>query len=983
MLLHFCLAALFASAAALPAFAQSATGAIEGLVVDRAGGVLPGVTIALRQPATGAERSAVTGANGLFRAPLLPVGLYELTATLAGFEIWKQADLRLTVGQTITLRLQLEVAGVAETVTVSGAAPVVETGRSHAASTVNETAVQHLPVNGRNFIDFVLLAPGVTRDVRAGDLSFAGQRGTLNSLIVDGADNNNTFFGQTLGRTGSGRAPYQFSQDVVQEFQVISNAYPAEYGRAGGAVINVVTKSGTNELRGSAFEFYRDKALNATSTINKQNHQPKSPYHYHQFGGTAGGPLRRNRDFLLVNYDGQRNTQPNDVFLNLPAALPDDAATAAAVERLRPLARSWSRRLDQDVFFARTDHQLAAAHRLTIRYNHQDFTGEGFEQGGPQQAFEHTGDSLVQTRTLNASWASVFRNVVNELRLQRARDNAAGTANSDDPEAVILHAGRPVLFIGRNNFSPRETTIDRVQVADTLTWHHGAHTVKTGFDVQFDRIDNFFPGFFGGQYVFGSLASFHRGRPDGAGERYQQNFAGPGTSGPRSRPDVRDSSLFLQHEWKPVSSVTVNLGLRYDVMKTAPPPVRNSDGQLAAAGIDTSRFEPDTDNWGPRLGLAWSPDGGRYVVRGGWGVFYGRTPALMLTPAHSTNGVSVISLTFTGGAVPTYPEKFTEIPAGGIPARPNIFYIDRDFSNPRVTHANLAVEWELVRHTSVAVTWLFADGTDLPRSIDRNLGSLTRRTFAIAGSGDTVTYPFFGPDRPFASFGRVIALESSAESRFNGLTVELNRRYTGDAQFRVSYTLGKVVDTVPDATAVAPGVDDAKFASNPVDFEADRTVGNNDQRHRVVASGVYGTNRLAGGLGGVGGALARGWWLSAILTAQSGQPFSARAGAVDLNGDGNTRNDLAPGTRRNAFRLPAIVTFDARVARELPLNRRARLHLIWEAFNLFNRANIDAVDPVLYTVNLQALTLSPNATFGRPLSSAGERIMQLAAKLAF
>src|SRR4029078_8124601 len=167
--------------------------------------------------------------------------------------------------------------------------------------------------------------------VRTGDISFAGQRGTLNSVVVDGADNNNTFFGQTIGRTGSGRAPYQFSQDAVKEFQVNSNSFSAEYGRAGGAVINVVTKSGTNDLHGSVFEFYRDKALNANNAINELNNRPKSPYHYHQFGATLAGPLRPTRDFYFLNSDGQRNPQPSLVFLNLPASTPSDPATIAGI----------------------------------------------------------------------------------------------------------------------------------------------------------------------------------------------------------------------------------------------------------------------------------------------------------------------------------------------------------------------------------------------------------------------------------------------------------------------------------------------------------------------------------------------------------------------------------------------------------------------------------------------------------------------------
>ena len=963
--------------------AQSATGSIEGTVVDQAGAVLPGASVTLVQTDTGISRSVTSDANGLFRVLLLPVGAYELAVDMAGFATRKQADIRLTVGQTLTLRIEMAVAGVAEKVDVVGTTPVIETGRSQVSSTITENAVQNLPVNGRNFIDFALLTPGVSRDVRTGDISFAGQRGTLNSLVVDGADNNNTFFGQSIGRTGSGRAPYQFSQDAVKEFQVNSNSFSAEYGRAGGAVINVVTKSGTNALAGSVFEFYRDKSLNANNAINELNNRPKSPYHYHQFGGTLGGPLRRNRDFFFVNYDGQRNTQPNLVFLNLPSSTPSDAATLAGINRLTPLAESWNRKLDQDVFLVKTDHQLDESNRVTVRYNHQNFTGEGFENGGAQNALEHTGASLVRTRSINAAWTAVLgTRLFNELKLQFARDHEPGEANSDNPEAVVQQGGVMVLTIGRNNFSPRETTIKRWQVADTLTRVAGLHKVKTGFDFQFDDILNRFPGFFGGSYTFRSLASFAGGRPNAATESYQQNFAGPGTSGAVTHPNIREYSFFAQDEWRAAPAVTVNLGMRYDLMKTAAPPVRNPDPQLAAAGIDTGHFEADTNNWGPRIGIAWSPEDRHYVVRGGWGLFYGRTPSIMLGTAHSNNGVNIVSLTFTGDAVPTYPQRFDQIPPAGTPARPSIFYIDNDFQNSRLMQGNAAFEWEFIQGTSLTVTYLFVDGNSLPRSIDRNIGTLGSRSFVLADSGQSTPYHFFGPDRPFSNFQRVIGFESTAESRYNGITFEVNRRFAQHLQFRGAYTLGKVEDTVPDATAVVPGNagDDVKYASNPADFDADRTAGNNDQRHRFVLSGLYATDGLGRGLDGAAGAIVRGWSLSGIFTAQSGQPYTARVGAVDLNGDGNSRNDIAPGTLRNQFRLPSVVTLDLRVARDIPLGH-ARAQLIWEAFNLFNRDNINGVDTTYYSV--AGTTLTRSANFGRPLTSAGERIMQLALKVTF
>ena len=250
---------------------------------------------------------------------------------------------------------------MAESLTVIAASPILETTRSQVSSTVGEAAVRNLPVNGRNFINFALLTPGVTTDVRTGDISFAGQRGTLNSLVVDGADNNNTFFGQTIGRTGSGRAPYQFSAAAVKEFQVNSNAYSAEYGRAGGAVINVVTKSGTNQPTGEVFEFYRDKSLNANNLINELNSRDRSrPITTISSAATSAVRSRRIAHFVFFNYDGQRNTLPNLVFLE-PAGEHADRRRHAGGAR-QAAARSpgaGTRRRTRTSFLIKTDHELS------------------------------------------------------------------------------------------------------------------------------------------------------------------------------------------------------------------------------------------------------------------------------------------------------------------------------------------------------------------------------------------------------------------------------------------------------------------------------------------------------------------------------------------------------------------------------------------------------------------------------------------------
>jgi hypothetical protein len=498
-----------------------------------------------------------------------------------------------------------------------------------------------------------------------------------------------------------------------------------------------------------------------------------------------------------------------------------------------------------------------------------------------------------------------------------------------------------------------------------------------------DDILNFFPGNFSGVYVFQTLAGFATGVPNGAGDTFAQAFPGDGTSGPRTNPDIREYSFFVQDEWRASEAVTVNLGLRYDLQKFAQPPLRNTDPQLAAAGIDTSVLNTDTNNIGPRLGIAWSPAGRRYVVRAGYGVFYGRTPSIMVGTAHSNNGINVQTITFAGSAgnpVPTYPNRFSSIPAGVALPRPTIFAFDPDYQNARTQQASTGVEWEWMPNTSVSVNYLFVKGDDLPRSTDLNIGPATPVTFTVAGTGETLPHYQFAAG-PFPNFTRVISFQSTAESRYNGITFELNRRFSQGYQYRVGYTFGKVEDTVPDATAVVPeGTDDRKFASNPADFDADRTVGNNDQRHRLVGSVIYTTDTLAARFGGLTEDLVRDWTLSAIYMVQSGQPYSGYV-STDVNRDFNRFNDVAPGTSRNEFRYPTQSTFDLRTARNIGLGGTRELTLIWEAFNLFNRANYNSVNQTLYTVS--GTTLTRNPLFEQRLGQTDPRIMQLAVKFAF
>lgn len=1012
-------------------WAQGTTGSIEGTVTDQSGAAIPGVQIKARNTATSAEYTATADDTGFFRFPVLASGTYEVTVEKSGFAKFLQKNVPLTVGGKVNLSVTLQVATQISSVTVVEESPLIESTRTHVSNTINDEAVSDLPINGRNFLDFVLLTPGVTRDIRGGDISFAGLRGTLNSLTVDGADNNNTFFGQSLGRAGV-RNPYQFSQDAVKEFQVNSNAYAAEFGRAGGAVINVITKSGSNHFHGTGFWFYRDRSLNARDLISSNANRAKAAYHFNQFGGNVGGPIVQDKLFFFFDYDAQRNKQAQITFLQLPAGFtPTTTFQTQALAYLTGRLGTYLRTTDNDVFLVKGDWVINNSNTMNARWNRGRFTGGNGESSGNQVAEEHSGASLVNTDSLTFSLTStVSPTQINVVRLSWQKDEEPGQANSDLPEAVVRQAGATVFTVGRNFFSPRETTIDRWQFADTFTWISGRHTMKFGFDFVRDDILNFFPGNFSGSYTFASLEDFGRsltptaGFPVSSGSSFTQAFAGTGTTGPSTFPDIREYSGFAQDEWRVADNVTLTLGLRYDVQSVAQPTVLNSATGLINAGIRTDFINRDSNNFGPRLGVAWNPfNSKKLVVRGGYGIFYGRTPSIMVGTAHSNNGINVKPLTFTVSTTPAMPSYPNTICGAPVPAPscaapttvagslPDIFVFERDYQQPRVQQLNAGFEYEIWPNWSLGTTYLAVKGSNLQRSRDINTPVATAvGSVGIQGTTTVLPLQYFAASitsgRPIAGVARIAQFEGSANSIYHGGTLQVNKRMSRNYQFSAAYTYSKIIDDNPDATAVVPrGSDDAKMIYNPALPIQDRALGANDQRHRMVISGIWQLN-YANNLSPVAKAIFGGWELGAIFTTEQGLPFNAIVNS-DLNNDSNSRNERVPGTGRNTFRHPKTVTLDPRVTKNIQFHERAKLQLILEAFNVFNRANIGptnispvAMNNTQYSLSTSAATcgaafgvirttpalsgcLVPNTAFGTPTAVRDPRIVQLAAKIVF
>lgn len=962
---------------------QATTGNIEGRVTDQNGAAVPNATVTATNQDTGFTKSTQTDTDGNFVLILLPPGNYRVDIpAVQGFAAAKYENLKVTVGAKTSLPATLTAGGTVTVVDVNDTGQSIEATRTSVSTTIDEHKVINLPTNGRNFLDFATLAPGVVRDpTRAGDLAVGGQRGTLNSVQIDGASSDNTFFGQSTGRVGSGRAPSEFSIDTVKEFQVNTNGFSAEFGRAAGAVINVVTKSGTNKFTGSAFEYFRDESLNARNPNLVAANRLRPAGQINQFGGTIGGPIVKDKAFFFGAYEGQRSKLPNPVVLN---SLPFAPANVQAF--LGPKVASYDVSRQQDTYLGKVDFNINDRNQVWVRFNQQNFTGTNLENGGSLSALEHTGNSNVTTTAITGNWTyAMTPRWINEFRYQYSRDREPGFVNTNSPEATVGAVVSPpaapttindgTFNFGRNNFSPRETTINRNQIIDNQTYVFSSNTLKYGVDLLFDQIFNFFPGLFGGSYTFPNYTALSNQLSTPGTQfatRYRQSFAGAGTSGAETHPNDREYGFFVQNDWRATPKLTVNLGLRYDYQSIAKPPIHNPDAALAAAGFDTSFRPSDKNNFGPRIGLSYAFNE-RTVIRGGYGIYYGRTPSIMTGTAHSQNGIQVIAIDISclstpppTVACPLYPNVFPSAPTGAALAPINLYLFDRKYKQPFTHQARVQFERELWKNTTFSVQYQMYKGVDLSRTRNANLNAPVATTLTVfdgtgaSGNPTGTSFVFlrFPAARPIPAYQRISLFESTAKSFYQGLSFELNRRFANHWQFNTSYTLSKAKDDKPDSTSVVPGTDDAKIAENQFDLTGEYGRSDMDVRHRFIFSPVYETGTFKYSENKIARALLSDYVFTGILQAQSGFAYSALVSG-DPNNDGNTSTDRVPGTKRNQFTTPNVFIVDMRVGRIIRFGERYRLSLFAEGFNIFNRSNVATVNNTQYAV-LAAIAGDPN-----------------------
>jgi len=1013
-------AALFSGTAA---HAQTAgAGTINGTLTDASGAVVQDAEVIVKNEDTGLERKLSTNDAGLYVAPFLQPGHYSVVATKAGFATVERKNIALQVGQVLSVSFALPVKTTNETVEVTGELPLIEPDKTDVSEVVSLNAASNLPLNGRRWNNFALLTPGVSTDGGNGLISYRGISGLYNNSSVDGVSNQQAFFSEARGRTS---VAYTFSLDAIREFEVSSSNYSAEFGQAAGGNINAVTKAGTNELHGDAFYFLRYPSLNALDPFSKTRGIFNQTEHQRQqFGGSVGGPIYRDKLFFFLNYDGQRRVFPilytgpsssgaitalqnpficNAGGLSTGALIVGPEQCQAALDFVNGTVGSYPRNANQDIYLAKLDYQLNSRNRLNVLFNFMDFkapndyvTSATVSAGSILQ----NGSFGTHDRYVVANWDSTITNsLINSFRFQWSRDFQFYGANFSGPSVSLSQ----FTGYGLPNALPRPAFPDehRLQFADNVSWTHGKHNIKTGVDISpiHELLVNLFQG--------GGIYSYSGATPTATFQNWLADVYGvplPGSSKPLGENYTTftqvtdpitgvgkddfynvDYAFFVEDTWRVRPTLTLNLGLRYDLQWVPQPNRPNTLGTLLP--LYTSTINIDKNNFGPRIGIAWQPKKDT-VVRLGYGLFYGKTTNSTYYATRVENGVyqqtfqCVPGNDTTGVCAPAFPNVIFPAPGPALAAPfdgaltpqvvaavalPNASQVGRgqtpDFVNPIVHQGELSVEHQLPGSISVSATYLFSRALRLPVFVDTNLApATTTATYDIlnspVGGPTSITVPFY-TQRADTQTGVINAGLSTVNAWYNALVIEGKKRFSHGFEFLASYTFSKAIDDgqVPGTFGTFNGTD---VTLDPLNQTAENSVSDLDQRHRFVASTVWQPafhieNRFTRHL-------VNDFTFAGIVTVASPQPVTAfmstfvPSGAPDggatggETSNGNANGGRAPQFGRNTFYGPTqIRTVDFRIARDFPIyHERVKLQLIGEAFNLFNHTLITSVNTTAF-----------------------------------
>jgi hypothetical protein len=991
---------------------QTTTATLSGVIRDASGAVVPEARIGVRNINTGAARETTTDGEGRYNLTNLGPGQYEVRAERAGFRT-AQSNVTLTIGGAAILDLILQIGNVSEVVEVKQEEPLIEPTKAEMSRVVNEQAIESLPIIGRNFVDFAKLSSGVAPgrentgggafkepDTGVGSaaaprLTFGGQSELSTLILVDGVDNIQTFTG--LPRVTP-------SQEAVQEFRVLNSTFLAEYGRALGGFVNIVTKSGGNRYNGSAYFFGLNDALNAKPILTG----PNPVLRQNQYGATIGGPLKKDKVFFFGNYEGQRRAESNkfsSVILNNLDAINVTKRFFGLTPEVNNLLRS----NDYDGFLTKLDYKLTNTNDLSFRYNLLDSSTEGFLGGGGRASPAST--TARNNRTFDQSFvisetALLGKNVVNEARIQWARRSFDFPSVLKEPDLEISN----LIITGKSTSDVDFYREERAQGSDNLSVVSGGHAFKFGGD--FNHIRNLakWDLFFPARVIFASL-----GGPGIAGPTFLNQtpvvFWFPLVNGETTRPalpvpftqDVPDSiapltntrighnsyGFFGQDEWKATQKLTLTLGLRYDY-ETYP-----------SAFVTRN----DLNNVQPRIGFAYalSP---RTVVRAGFGVFNDRLftsiGQLLITGEWGSAGnLPNAQLVFPGvapvrgkfiqptirGALdapatiacqPGGPTITTTSAAqfatclftstGQSPAAPVSssgvvnpgFRDNKDgaLRTPYAEQASLQISHELGGGFAIAVSYLYVHGIKLAA----HTGILNGiQTGTIAGSGK----PVFG-QRSFPELGDFYVVDDIGLSIYHGGTFEIEKRFSRGFSIHSSYAFSK---TINNAESVANLAD---LPEGP-GIGSERAVSRQSVPHRYTLTFVSKIPPKVKFL--------HDFKFSSLLTAQSGRRYNVFAGS-DANGDGNPLSDRPGALGRNTLEGPGFASFDLRVAREFRWGDRVSADFSADFFNLLNRVNVTDLNTVYGGTNL-SVAPNPVLGFNTPRDASNPFQFQYGLKLRF
>jgi Carboxypeptidase regulatory-like domain/TonB dependent receptor-like, beta-barrel len=958
-----------------------ATGRLDGTVYDKTGAAIPSASATVRNEATGVSFTQTSDDNGRFSFLNLEPGSYELTVEKKGFSVAKLQGLTVTVGTTTSVHPQLRVGSFEETVTVTAETPLVDTSQSALSSVVNQRDINNLPLNGRNFTDFVLLTPGVTTDGDFGMISFNGLAGNYNNYTVDGANDNNAFFEQQIGRTS---IPFQFSEDVIQEFQVISNGFNAEFGQAGGGVVNTVTKSGANSMHGDGYYYILDSALNANDKINESQGIPKPNNRRQQFGTTLSGPIVHDKLFWIANYEGQRRNEPLTVDENplgldqLPANfLQQNPGVATLVQAA---AGSHSRTFNQDTGFFKLSGIIGTKNTFDISYNYQRYRSPHGYFNTPTS----TGDGLSLTDGATSHFFQfTFRTLLNATTTNEFRFHVGNDLHFDLPDvaptfpAVIIQNPDSGVVMGGNRFQ-LSTTDRRYEFTDNVTKIMGQHSLKAGVDINVNRDRDYFVYGPHGAYFFASLADVAAAPANF--EYYLQSF-GQSTAHIASP----TYSAFVQDQYRATPKLTLNYGLRYDVQVLPKPPVCNQAFTL------TCQIHYSKNDFAPRLGVAYAIND-KTVVRSAFGLFYAMEDLLDVSQAFSSNGISRQFLFVPGPAfgntspLVSYPNSLISFPAGAGGGGSSLVVFAPNFRSPYVEQANMSIERELGGKTALSVGYVFTHGVRLlgnsngvTRQANGNFGldinlvppQLQPLYDPTQFATDNIRLPngksYVVPDYEAIdglinpNFSTINMIDNSGSSVYHGLQVSLrhqSKQFAGG----VAYTFSKNIDA-------------GTGYYNQFDIAAQRGLSQLDQTHRLVLTGSYSPVHK----------YFSGFTLASVASFASGRPFEPELDVPNVN------FQMVPGEGFNSFRGPGVNDVDLSLSRVIRLTERVGLKLQAEAFNIANHPNYQQspVNQVQYNtqqVGANTYTAAANPGFGQPLAVApryGARSLQFSARVAF